>query len=56
MKKLTKKEIAEQTGPGRKSLTKTIQKESEEKNLVDELADLETQLDELKNKVLEVTH
>jgi hypothetical protein len=29
----------------------TIQKESEEKNLVDELADLETQLDELKNKV-----
>ena len=31
-KKLTKKEIAEQTGPGRKSLTKTIQKESDWKS------------------------
>ena len=28
-KKLTKKELAEQTGPGRKSSTKTIQKESD---------------------------
>jgi len=28
-KKLTKKELAEQTGPGRKSITKVIQKESD---------------------------
>ena len=28
-KKLTKKELAEQTGPGRKSISKTIQKESD---------------------------
>lgn len=31
-KKLTKKEIAEQTGPGRKSATKVVVKESDWKN------------------------